>query len=56
MGQKAIRALILRGSKMVEARSSDRRAGLTRSKDATGRPLVRHRRALSDRHHNHEVV
>ena len=57
MGQKAIRALILRGSKMVKkSGSSDRRTGLARSKDATGRPLVRHRRAPPDRHYDHEVV
>ena len=41
---------------MIEARSSDRRTDLTRSKDATGRPLVRHRRAPPNRHHKSEVV
>jgi hypothetical protein len=57
MGQKAMRALILRGAqKTIEPRSSDRGTDRTRSKDATGRPLVRHRRAPPDRHHDHEVV
>src|SRR6516165_12760565 len=51
MGQKAMRALILRGAqKTIEPRSSDRGTDRTRSKDATGRPLVRHRRAPPDRH------
>jgi len=51
MGQKAIRALTLRGAqKTIEARVSDRGAVRTGSKDATGRPLLRHRRAPPNRH------
>jgi hypothetical protein len=36
--------------KTIEARSSSRRTDWTRSKHATGRPLVRHRRAPRNRH------
>ena len=51
MGQKAIRALALRGAKKtIEARGSDRGTDRTRSKDATARPLLRHRRAPPNRH------
>jgi hypothetical protein len=51
MGQKAIRALTLRGAqKTIEAHGSSRRPDWTRSKDATGRPLLRHRRAPPNRH------
>jgi hypothetical protein len=36
--------------KTIEARGSSRRPDRTRSKDATGRPLLRHRRAPPNRH------